>query len=350
MRDVYYLPVFLPKKHSLLKRAVSYLSYNIILLLFGIFNNFKPDVILTSSPPISTAFTAAILAKIKQKKFILDLRDIWPDIGIELGLLNNNFVVNFLKKIEQFIMKSASIILVTAKGDKQNLLKKGIPESKIEIIFNGADTTVFKPLSNEEKEIIREKYHVPKNKLVSIYFGSFNYGMNDIETLAQSLKDLTYLRDKFYLILVGSGDNRKNLLDEIEGKIDYLCIDSLNTDELAKLVAASDLSLIPRKKIEHDTGGNTPVKCFESWAAATPVLLSANFESEISNLFMQCKAGLLVEAGNIGEYKNVLKSIINEPSKLNGLGQSGREFVKKNFDRRIQAEKLQNIIKNLNKD
>ena len=271
-RGIFYLPIFLPKKHSLINRALSYLSYNFALLLYAVFRGFKPEIIITSSPPISTAFIAAVLSRIKGAGLVLDLRDIWPDIGIELGLLNNKLIVKFLKRVERFILKTASAILVTAEGDKENLINKETPADKINVIYNGADIDVFKPVSKKERENIREQYNLPQDKVLLIYFGSFNYGMNDIEILAKSLSGLSNLREKYHVVLVGNGDNRNYLLDEIKDNVNYTMMDSLDSGSLAKLVAASDVSLIPRKKIRHDTGGNTPVKCFESWAAGVPVL------------------------------------------------------------------------------
>ncbi|HKI79603.1 MAG TPA: glycosyltransferase family 4 protein [Ignavibacteriaceae bacterium] len=346
-RGVFYLPIFLPKKHSLINRALSYLSYNFVLFLFSSFRGFKPEVIITSSPPISTAFIAAVLSRIKGAKFVLDLRDIWPDIGVELGLLNNKMIVKLLKRVEKFILKTASAIIVTAEGDEENLINKETPAEKINVIYNGADIDVFKPLEKKEKESIREQYNLPKDKVLLIYFGSFNYGMNDIDILAKSLNGLSNLREKYHVFLVGNGDNRNYLLNEINNKVNYTVIDSLESGNLAKLVAASDASLIPRKRIKHDTGGNTPVKCFESWAAGIPVLLSANSESEIARIFNKCRAGYLVEPGSVDEYKMVLSNIINNPDCLKGLGKMGREFVKENYDRREHAEKVSKIIENI---
>jgi glycosyltransferase involved in cell wall biosynthesis len=345
-RNIIYLPIYLPKKHSVLKRGISYLSYLLSSFLYALFSSFKPDIIITSSPPLSTAFGAAMISKIRRSKFIVDLRDIWPDIGIELGLLKKSFLINQLKRIEQYILKRATSIIVTANGDKENLEKKGISGSKINIIFNGADPAIFKPLSTTEIYKTRAKYNIRQDKIVLIYFGSFNYGMNDIELLGDVLSEMEKYHEIFTLITIGDGDNRNAFLDKIKDKIEIQSFNSLDSKELARLLASSDISLVPRKGIKNDTGGNTPVKCFESWASEVPVLLSANEESEIVNYFEECKAGIFVNPNNVNEYKNALIKMITDVD-LKKMGLNGRKYIEENFNRIKQSEKLNSIVNKL---
>ncbi len=344
--NIIYLPLYLPKKHSVLKRVITYLSYLLSSFFYTLFSTFKPDIIIASSPPISTALGAALISKIKRSKFIIDLRDIWPDIGIELGLLKRKSIISMLTKIERFILNSASTVLVTAEGDKRNIQMKGVDESKIKVIYNGADTETFKPVNEDEKIIIRKKYNIPLNKIVLIYFGSFNYGMNDIEILGDTLSKLTQKKEKIIFIAIGDGDNLEEFINKINSNVEYKHISSLNTEDIAKLISASDLSLIPRKKINKDTGGNTPVKIFESWATGIPVLLSANIGSETAKIFNECQAGILVESGNEDEYFQALEKLIDDPN-LGDLGKTGRPFVVDNFNRKKQAEKLRIITEEL---
>ena len=95
--DIVYLPIYIPKSHSLVGRGLLYSSYLITSFFYNVTNRFNPDIIISSSPPILTSLSAFVVSKIRGTKFLLDLRDIWPDIGIELGLLKNRFVILILK-------------------------------------------------------------------------------------------------------------------------------------------------------------------------------------------------------------------------------------------------------------
>ncbi len=340
--NVTYLPIFFTGSHSPFGRLLSYLSYMIISFFYLLFNNFKPDIVITSSPPIFTAFSASVYAKIKKAKFILDIRDIWPDIGIELGILKKGISTKGLSAIEKFVLKRADKIIVTAKGDKENIDNKLKGANKIEIIYNGADTEIFKPLEEKNKIKIRKENNLPTDRKILVYFGSYNHGMNDIETLAEFLASSELRNKNLFFLSIGSGDKLENLLSKIEGKINYKSIKSLPSNEVAKLVAACDISVIPRKAIKRDTGGNIPVKCFESWAAGIPVLLSNIDEAEISEIFDECSGGIRVQPSNVKELQSGLEKLL--ASDLEELGRKGRDFVLKNFDRKKQSAKLVKIV------
>ena len=92
IENVKFLPAYFPKSDTLITRMFFYFSYMITSAIYSLLILPKYDVILNSSPPITTSLVACIIAKTKRSKFIWDIRDIWPDIGIEIGILKNNFI------------------------------------------------------------------------------------------------------------------------------------------------------------------------------------------------------------------------------------------------------------------
>ena len=346
MEPIKYLPAFFPKKDTPINRMFSYFTYMITSMVYSIFLLPKFDVIINSSPPIFTSLAAAVVSKIKGSKFIWDIRDIWPDIGVEIGIIKNGLVIKVIQFVEKFLLKNSDYITVTDNGDKENLISKNFPENKIITLFNGADTELFKPLNDSEKQKVKQKYSIPLDKKIFVYFGSFNFGMNDVGLLSISLAELQNLSDKFHIVLIGDGNNRKEFVGRIKGKIEFTYFNNLNKSEIAKIVASSDWSLIPRKFIENDTGGNIPVKCFESWACGVPVLLSGINGTEVQKIFESIKLGKFIKPNNKDELKKTLTEILNEEvaetTKI-----YGREFVIQNYDRNIQSLKLIEIVKTL---
>ena len=340
--NVTYLPIYFVSSHSPVGRLFSYLSYFLVSFTYLLFYSYKPDVVISSSPPIFTSLAALIYSKIKRSKFIFDVRDVWPDIGIQLGILENKYFIKGLSVIEKYILKNSDKIIVTANGDKENIAKKIKNPEKCEIIFNGADTEIFKPISESESIEIRNKYNLPLNKKILVYFGSYNHGMNDIEVLGEFLVSEKVISNNIHFLSIGSGDNLNNLLKKIDNKISYTTIKSLDMNELSKLLAASDISVIPRKNIKEDTGGNIPVKCFESWAAGIPVLLSNIEDAEIADIFDKCNAGAIVKPNSVDALIDGMNKIFNKDIEL--ISEEGRQFVIENFDRKKQSEKLTELI------
>ena len=232
-------------------------------------------------------------------------------------------------------------LLLPAEGDKLNVLQKCNKE--VSVIYNGADTKLFKMIDKGERDSIRKEYKLPRDKKIMIYFGSLNYGMNDIDILTDLLIWIGTEREDVHFLCIGDGDRRKTMFNKISDHIEYTYIHSLSNEEIAGILPVCDISIIPRKYIEKDTGGNLPVKCFESWAAGIPVLISSIPGTEIYNIFEECKGGRIVEAGNINALRSALIELLADPD-LVGLGLKGRNYTIENFDRRKQAEKLAGII------
>ncbi|MBL1213611.1 MAG: glycosyltransferase family 4 protein [Ignavibacteriae bacterium] len=345
--EVTYLPIYSSENHSIYKRLYSYINYFFVSLKFVLFNNYKPDLIISSSPPLFTPFAAMIAAKVKGAKFILDVRDIWPDIGIELGLLNKKIYIWGLRLIEKMIMKGASFITVTAEADKENLVSKKVDEKKIFVLYNGADTKLFKASYNSTRDKIKNSFNLPDNKQIVLFVGSFNDGMNDIRNLGKALANFDTKSNNCHFVFAGDGSNRKEFFSELNGSTDYTYLGLLELDELSKLLSVADLNLVPRKMNKKNIGGNIPVKCFESWASEIPVLISAEKNSEIAKIFEQCNAGILIEPNDAESFRSSLEKILKE-NNLKEMGRRGRELVEKYYDRNKQSDKLTEIISKLN--
>jgi glycosyltransferase involved in cell wall biosynthesis len=166
--------------------------------------------------------------------------------------------------------------------------------------------------------------------------------MNDIEMLGDFLSNQKFINSNIHFLSIGSGDNLENLLFKIDDKISFTSIKSLPMEEVAELVAASDISIIPRKGIKNDTGGNIPVKCFESWASGIPVLLSNIEDAEVSEIFKECDSGVLVDADSVETLISGLNNLLKQ--NLIELGIKGRNFVVENFDRRKQSKNILDVI------
>jgi len=342
--NIVYLPILFVGSHSPIGRLFSYLSYFICSLFYLLPKKYNPDIVISSSPPIFTSLAAILYSKFKKSKFIFDIRDIWPDIGIELAILKNAFLIAGLRKIERYLLEQSDKIIVTAEGDKNNILEKLSNKSKCDIIFNGADTDIFKPVSPADKIKIRKRYDIPIDKKIAIYFGSYNHGMNDIEILKKLFTDERIINKNIHFLSIGSGDNLHLLIKSIHEKLTFSSFESLPMEEVAVLLSSSDISVIPRKIIKNDTGGNIPVKCFESWAAGVPVLLSNIKDTDITKIFYACGAGKLVPAENIEE---LVKAFINILDGYDDKLVNARQYVMDNFDRKKQSEKISSIVSKL---
>jgi hypothetical protein len=101
------------------------------------------DVIVGTSPQFFTVGAAYLTSVFKQKPWVFELRDIWPESIRAVGAMTNLKVLGLLEKIELFLYRRASLIVSVTHSFKENLVQRGIEKNKIEVITNGVDSSLF---------------------------------------------------------------------------------------------------------------------------------------------------------------------------------------------------------------
>ena len=96
---------------SNIKRIVNYTSFLIFSFIRGAFLK-APDIVIATSPPIFAALSGLLVAKLKGSKFVLDIRDIWPESAVQMGNIKNKFIINLLEKLELFLYTNSDLITV----------------------------------------------------------------------------------------------------------------------------------------------------------------------------------------------------------------------------------------------
>ena len=124
------------------RRSLNYVSYLFSSVLAGLFSS-KPDLMIATSPQFFCGCAGAVLAKLKNIPFILEIRDIWPDSIIAVNAISNQRVLKWMFILEKWLYRSATHIVTVGKGYKKVLVEKGVPTEKISIITNGADLKRF---------------------------------------------------------------------------------------------------------------------------------------------------------------------------------------------------------------
>lgn len=290
------------QRMSFKKRIYSFLHYILKSIYLGIKEK-NIDIIFATSTPITIGVPALILKKIKKSKLIFEVRDVWPDIPIELGFIKNKTLIKFLKWFELYIYKNSNQIIVASEGMYNNLIKKGVSKEKLSIITNLSNIYLYDKIRDEEIKEIKEKYDI-KNKFICIHPGTIGFvnGLDYILDAAKKTKD----KDILYL-LVGDGKEKEKLKLRVKHeKIENVkIIDALPKLEIVKLIKASDLGLMITKKykILEDNSAN---KFFDFLAAELPIIV--NYNGWQKKVLEKNKVGFSSDAENAEDlYDKILK-------------------------------------------
>jgi glycosyltransferase involved in cell wall biosynthesis len=322
-----------PNKGSL-RRILNYLSYFLSAVIAGLFEK-KPDVMIATSPQFFCGWAGVVMKWLRGWRFVLEIRDIWPESISTVGAMKKGLAFRFLEWMEHVMYRAADHIVAVGEGYRQQLMSKGVPGSKVSVIYNGVDLDLFSKQSPDIAFI--QKYGLEGYKVCG-YIGTVGmaHAMEIFLRAAQRTKHLPWK----YLI-VGDGarlDELKSMAREA-GLEHVVFTGRLAKNEMPSAWSALDACLIHLKKSELFTTV-IPSKMFEAMGMGIPILMGV--QGEALDLVIQAKAGLAVEPENDGQLIERFSQILDQGPEE--FGQSGIEFVTRCFDRRNLAEAYLNTL------
>ena len=142
---------------SFIWRIVSFLSFMFTSVWAGLRAG-PVDLVMGTSPPIFQAVSAWLVALLRRKPFLLEIRDLWPEFAIDMGVLKNPVLIWLSRWLEQFLYARATHLLVNSPAYREYLISKGIPATKISLIANGVDPDMFTPDTDGSE--IRQRWNL----------------------------------------------------------------------------------------------------------------------------------------------------------------------------------------------
>src|SRR6201994_4005377 len=127
------------------RKTLGHLSFMASSVLLGGAASGPADTVVVSSPTFFSIGSAWLLAKLKRARFVVEIRDLWPAIFVELGVLTNRRVIRLLERLELAAYAAADQVVVVSEGFRDNLIPRGVPAGKVHTIRNGVDLTRFDP-------------------------------------------------------------------------------------------------------------------------------------------------------------------------------------------------------------
>ena len=324
---------YMTKNEGFFKRILDYLSFSFTSFFAGLFRDF--DIVISTSPQFFTSFTGFLLKLIRRKKWVFEVRDLWPDTIAAVGSINrHSLLYKILETIELFFYAKADMIIVVTSSFKRDLVERGVNQDKIHIIYNGIDDVFSENKIKKGRLEIRKDLKI-NDKVVIGYIGTV--GMT--HDLISTVKQLKNLPAKYHLLIVGDGAAKREIFEFIKSNKlkNITLLDSIKKESVPSFINSIDLSLIQLKKC--DTFKNViPSKIFENAAMGKTIILGV--EGESKNIIEKYNLGLSFEPGNFNSFISALDKSDSFISEKRG------KFLKE-FSRDSQAEKMYNLLKKI---
>ncbi|WP_133127712.1 glycosyltransferase family 4 protein [Legionella nagasakiensis] len=322
---------------SYLGRLLSFISFSISCPIALLFTK-KPDLIIGSSPPIFPIFSTWLICKIRRIPFIMEVRDLWPESAIQMGILKSKPLINIMTWMEKILYSQAHIIITLTEGIRKNICDRGWTEKKVVLVRCGVDTTKLYP-DPEAGMVIRKRYHLEDKKII-LYFGALGEA-NNISVILRAAKRLQH-NSNIVFMLVGGGmkfNEIKKMAADM--KLTNFILHRAVPKEQARLfINAADLCLVTLLDIPLFEGA-LPTKLFDYLACGKLVLCGV--AGEAKKLIEKIQIGSTFKPNDDNQLAeliiNKLQNIDNETIDL----EETTQFIKNNFS----MVKMNHLIESL---
>lgn len=335
------LPLYPNHGQSAFKRILNYGSFGASALLYGLFFARRPSVIYAYHPPLTVGIIASLIRVFRRIPVLYDIQDMWPDSLRATGMLSNQYALSFISLICRWVYRRVDHIVVLSPGFKNLLVERGIPASKVDVIYNWAD----------EVSLTAPEGQLPSsftgNKAFRIVFAG---NMGKAQALDCVLDAAVLLRQRkscVCFVLLGGGVEVERLrarsLDLALTNVVFL--PPVSMQQVGTLLASADALLVhlradPLFKI------TIPSKTQAYMCVGKPLLMAV--DGDAAALIRDSGSGVIAEPGNAESLASGAEALANLTSEERlVMGRRAQQYYQSHLALSIGVEKFKALFNRL---
>lgn len=335
------------EKRNPIFRAIRYICGNFIQYSRGKAAK-EIDVIYSGSTPPTQGLLCGLVKRALGKKYgryipyVFCLQDIFPDSLVNAGMTHKGSILwKIGRKIEDFTYKSADKIIVISEGFKKNIVEKGVPVEKIEVISNWIDLEAVQPIDRCNNKLINE-FNLDPKKFIVVYAGNFGsaQGADIIIKAAKKLQKI----EEIQFVIFGGGPYFEKAKDEAKGISNVFIHGLMPQERISDVYSLGDVALITCKTGTGKAG--MPSKTWSIMACNTPIIAAFDIERDLGEVIRHSKAGECIEPENVDALVDAILRAKNCEQKQVDL----RTYVRDNASKEACVNRYVQVIKNVAKE
>jgi len=344
--NVHWLSLFYSNKLSYFKRLLAFFLFAYHASKKG--STLQGDVVFATSTPLTIAIPALYISWKKSIPMVFEVRDLWPDVPIAIGVIKNPIIKYLAKLLESYTYKKSNAVIVLSDGMKDGVIKAGCEENKVVVIPNFSNRELFST-KNTGKEFRAEREWLEDSPLL-VYTGSFGM-INGIDYLVDIAEQLTLLKSDVKILLIGVGREYENIILYAKKKNvlnnNLFIEDDISKSELPQLLAAADLASNIVINVP-EVWNNSANKFFDALASGTPVLInSGGWQADLINA-----EDIGVTTFDLTLHQAALKinEFLHNKERLSSSSKKAQIIAEKYFDKGDLVKKIeQTLLSSINK-
>lgn len=274
------------------------------------------ELVYSSSTPPTQGMLSAMVAKKLSKRygrkvpFVFNLQDVFPDSLVNAGITKKGSLVwKIGRKIEDYTYRNADKIIVISEGFRRNIMAKGVPEDKIEVISNWVDLDAVVPI-DRKSNVLFDELGIDRSQFIVLYAGNLGETQG-AEVIIDAAKELK-TEPNIQFVIFGGGARYLAIKDRVEKeKIGNVFITGLQPQErVSEVYSMGDVALITCKPGTGNAG--LPSKTWSIMACNTTIIASFDTDSDLAEALEKSGAGICVEPGNAEDLAEAIKEVYED--------------------------------------
>ena len=332
---------WMPRKgRSVILRLIAWVWFHIVSTVAALFLARRPDVILAPSPPLTVGVSAWLLGLARSVRFVYNVQEIYPDIAINLGALENPVLIWMMHALERFVYRRAHAITVISPRMRERLLEKGVPAAKVIVIPNFVDVDRLVPRPKDNP--FSREFHV-HDKFVASYAGNLGpaQGLECFIDAAEQLRECPDVR----LMLIGDGILANDLRTSAEarGLSNLIVVPYQSYSRVPDIYGASDVCVVAQATATASDA--IPSKVYRIMASERPIVALTDAHSDLAQLIAAADAGVVISPESGDALAAAVRDAASNRERWRARAASGRRHVIAQYARATVSQRYDNVLR-----
>lgn len=296
------------------------------------------DLVIATSTPLTVGITALYMKWFKQVPYIFEVRDLWPEVPIQMGAFKSSLIVKPTRWFEKTIYENAEHVIALSPGMQDGVVKY-ISKGQTSMIPNMSKMDEF--WAREKDMELAARLGLKSDSFKVVHFGSLGLA-NGAETIIQSAK-LLKNDESIEFIFVGGGSTEEKLIEECE-KYQLTNVKFLGRypmKDTSEIVNLCDVSIVSFKDLPI-LYTNSPNKLFDSLSAGKPIIV--NSAGWTKDMVEEHNCGYYVNPSNPEELVDRILYMKEHPEVVEKMGKASRYLAENVYDKSILCREFVNLV------
>lgn len=332
------VPLYPSHDQSAIRRVLNYVSFAASSLGYGLSMR-RPDVIYAYHPPLTVGITASLLRLFRRIPVVYDIQDMWPDTLRVTGMINNARALGLVSAVCQWVYRRVDRIVVLSPGFRRLLIERGVPQEKVDVIYNWADEAALAAPTGRLPDAF------PSNDRFRLMFAGNMGKAQALDAVLDAARLLQQRGSRVSFVMVGGGVEVERLKQRAqqEGMQNVVFLPPVPMSEIGTLLSSADALLVHLRK-DPLFQITIPSKTQAYMTVGKPLLMAV--DGDAADLVRNSGGGVVAESENAAALAEAAEALAAQsPEALENMGRNAARYYREHLGLPVGVGKFGQIFK-----